>query len=133
MAPDAAGVVEADPVRLRQVLAHLLNNAIKFTEQGRVLLSVRRSADAPERVVFEVADTGIGFDPALTEHLFQRFQQADGSRTRRYGGVGLGLAICREVTSQMGGVISADSRPGQGAVFRVELPLPELRSAACAA
>ena len=126
IAHDARGQVHADPVRLRQILVHLLDNAVKFTDDGGVRLTVRRDPAVPETLVFEVVDTGVGFDPAITERLFQRFQQADGSLTRAHGGVGLGLAICRELVTRMGGTIEAESRPGAGSTFRVELPLPPI-------
>jgi hypothetical protein len=86
IAADAEGAVEGDPVRLRQIVVNLLSNAVKFTEAGRVGLTVSRRADAPERVVIEVADTGVGFEPEIAERLFERFEQADGSYTRRFGG-----------------------------------------------
>lgn len=113
-----------DPVRLRQVLLNLLSNAAKFTENGRVLLRVRRSrSPAAEPVlVFEVADTGIGIAPEHLPHLFEEFRQADMSTTRKYGGTGLGLAISRRLVRMMGGEISVESEPGKGSVFSVCLP-----------
>jgi signal transduction histidine kinase len=122
LAADAEGEVKADPVRLRQVVSHLLSNAVKFTENGEIVFTVERTG---ERVCITVRDTGVGFDPAATERLFRPFEQADGSLTRRFGGVGMGLAICREVVTRMGGTITAEGRPGEGAVFRVDLPLPD--------
>lgn len=130
VSPDAEGGAEVDPDRLRQVLANLLSNAVKFTQSGEVVLKVARSPTADQTVVFEVADTGVGFDPETAERLFARFEQADNSATRRFGGVGLGLSICRELVGQMGGEISAEGRPGQGSTFRVELPLPRAQAAA---
>ncbi|HEX8568658.1 MAG TPA: response regulator [Caulobacteraceae bacterium] len=123
IAPDAEGEVEADPMRLRQVIGNLLSNAVKFTERGEIAMTVSRSAEVPERVVIAVRDTGVGFDADTADRLFRRFEQADGSSTRRFGGVGLGLAICQALVEQMGGVIRAEGQPGEGAVFRVELPL----------
>jgi len=124
LAPEVEGRAEIDPGRLRQVLCNLLSNAVKFTAKGAITLGARRpDPDGPE-VVIEVADTGVGFDPAEAERLFERFEQADGSSTRRFGGVGLGLSICRELVAQMGGAISAEGRPGEGATFRVIVPLP---------
>jgi signal transduction histidine kinase/CheY-like chemotaxis protein len=119
--PAAAAPVLADPLRLKQILANLLSNAVKFTEAGRVALRV---FPRDGRWVLEVEDTGIGFCPGQVARLFDRFQQADGSITRRFGGAGLGLAICRELCERMGGAIRAEGRPGQGARFVVELPLP---------
>ena len=129
VSPDAEGEAEVDPDRLRQILANLLGNAVKFTERGRVSLRVSRTPVNGDVVVFEVSDTGVGFDPDTAERLFNSFEQADGSSTRRFGGVGLGLTICRELVEQMGGTISARGRPGEGAVFCVEAPLPRVLGA----
>jgi signal transduction histidine kinase len=115
--------VMGDAVRVRQVLGNLLSNAVKFTAAGEVALSVRQEQDS---VVFEVADTGIGFEPAQGERLFERFVQADGSITRRFGGSGLGLAICRELVEMMSGHISATGAPGKGATFRFSFPLVQV-------
>jgi signal transduction histidine kinase len=117
----AAGAVQADPQRLRQILGKLLDNAVKFTEAGQVTLSVRRDGD---RVAIEVSDTGVGFDDQTAKRMFRPFETADGSLTRRFGGIGLGLAICRGLVDLMDGEISAEGKPGKGATFRVELPLP---------
>ncbi|HLI65833.1 MAG TPA: ATP-binding protein [Caulobacteraceae bacterium] len=115
--------VAGDPVRLKQILTNLLSNAVKFTAEGAIALSVTRAARG-DRYVFEVRDTGIGFEADAAERLFNRFEQADGSITRRYGGTGLGLSICRQLAELMGGEISAAGRPGKGAVFSLVLPLP---------
>ncbi len=130
--PGVHGVVACDPQRLRQVLGNLLNNAIKFTEAGEVTLNASRRGD---EVRFEVRDTGAGFDAHQKAILFQRFQQADNSATRKHGGAGLGLAICDEYVRLMGGQIACDSNPGEGAVFGFSLDLPKLadQSAADAA
>ena len=109
-----------DETRLRQILANLLSNAIKFTEAGRVSLVARAEGD---EAVFEVSDTGIGFSQAAHERLFERFEQADGSITRRYGGTGLGLAISRSLAERMGGSLQATSREGEGSCFTLRLPL----------
>ncbi|HVI31078.1 hybrid sensor histidine kinase/response regulator [Phenylobacterium sp.] len=124
---DAAAPIECDPQRLRQVLGKLLDNAVKFTEAGEVSLRVARAADA---LTFEVRDTGVGFDEETARRMFNPFEQADGSLTRRFGGVGLGLAICRGLVELMGGTITAESRQGEGSVFRVELPLKAQAAAA---
>lgn len=124
---DAAAPIECDPQRLRQVLGKLLDNAVKFTEAGEVSLRVARAADA---LTFEIRDTGVGFDEETARRMFKPFEQADGSLTRRFGGVGLGLAICRGLVELMGGTITAESRPGDGSVFRVELPLKAQAAAA---
>jgi signal transduction histidine kinase len=124
LAPEAEGVVHVDGRRLSQILSKLLNNAVKFADAGEVRLTVSRAPAEPERVIVEVRDTGIGFEPGAAERLFSAFQQADGSLARRFGGLGLGLAICRGLVERMGGAISAQGETGRGAVFRVELPLP---------
>jgi signal transduction histidine kinase/ActR/RegA family two-component response regulator len=117
----AGATVTCDPQRLRQVLGNLLNNAIKFTEAGEVVLTAERAGD---RVTFEVRDTGPGFDDMAKASLFQRFRQADNSATRKHGGAGLGLAICDEFVRLMGGALTCESQPGAGAVFRFTLDLP---------
>ena len=119
--PAAEGLVDCDPQRLRQVLGNLLNNAVKFTESGEVILRVTRGGD---RVSFEVRDTGAGFDEAQKATIFQRFRQADNSATRKHGGAGLGLAICSDYVRLMGGDLDCESAPGEGSVFRFALDLP---------
>ena len=111
-----------DPVRLRQILLNLVGNAIKFTERGHVALVVKGGADGLVR--FEVRDSGIGLDDEQKARLFQPFTQADASTTRRFGGSGLGLSICRRLVEMMGGAIGVDSTPNNGAVFWFEVPLP---------
>ncbi len=118
--------VVGDGLRLRQVLVNLLSNAVKFTARGEVRLDVRREAG---RYVFEVHDTGIGITTEQLTRLFQPFEQADSSTTRRYGGTGLGLVISRHLAREMGGDIEVDSTPGQGSVFRLWLTLPPSDSA----
>jgi signal transduction histidine kinase len=103
------------------VLDCLLGNALKFTVRGGV--SVRAWMEADGRSVVEVRDTGPGFDMAEAPRLFARFQQADGSSTRRHGGSGLGLPIARGFALLMGGTLEAEGRPGEGAAFRLALPL----------
>jgi two-component system, sensor histidine kinase len=116
--------VEGDRLRLQQVLLNLLGNALKFTEQGFVVLRV--GADpASGRWWYEVEDSGIGIPPAQQVRLFERFEQADRSTTRRFGGTGLGLYISRELAAGMGGAIALDSALGRGSRFRLWLPLPE--------
>jgi signal transduction histidine kinase/DNA-binding response OmpR family regulator len=118
IAPDVPRVVTGDAGRLRQVLLNLVGNAIKFTHEGGVLVSVSRIVhDGAPAVRFEVFDTGIGLASETQARLFQPFAQADTSTTRRYGGTGLGLAICRRLTQAMGGTIGVQSKPGRGSVF----------------
>ena len=118
---DAKGAYLGDAIRLTQVLSNLLSNAVKFTEVGEVSLTVGRQGQAVEIIV---RDTGIGFDDAVRNRLFRRFEQADDSISRRFGGSGLGLAISRSLVDLMGGEITASSTPGQGSVFCVTLVLP---------
>ena len=122
----AAGVVSADPDRLRQVFWNLLTNAVKFTPAGgRVDVGLWRRK---EQIEVRVTDTGQGIDPAFVPHVFDAFRQGDGSSTRRHGGLGLGLAICKQLVELHGGTIRAESPgPGRGATFTVLLPLPRLR------
>lgn len=117
----AAGAVLADPGRMQQVIWNLLSNAVKFTPAGgRVTLRLERDAD---QVQIRVSDTGSGIAPEFLPHVFERFRQADASTTRSHGGLGLGLAIARELVELHGGTLSADSPgEGQGAVFTVRLP-----------
>ncbi|MDP3853201.1 ATP-binding protein [Phenylobacterium sp.] len=120
--PIAETAVAGDAPRVKQVLANLVSNAVKFTSDGYVAIAVR--ADGEGRWRIEVQDTGIGFDPAEKDRLFNRFQQADGSVTRRFGGSGLGLAICKQLVDLMGGELDAIGAPGQGATFTLRLDLP---------
>jgi PAS domain S-box-containing protein len=118
-----------DPVRLRQVLFNLIGNAVKFTAKGGVTVRLTASGEGAERALaFEIADTGIGIAAQAQDQLFERFRQADGSATRRFGGSGLGLAIARGIAEQMGGGIGVESTPGQGSTFRAWIAGP-----ACAA
>lgn len=111
-----------DPHRIQQILHNLLNNAIKFSTEGTVSLTVSCSPGKP--VVFEVKDTGLGMTPEQTARVFSSFEQADGSMTRRFGGTGLGLSIVRELVLLMGGTITLESEADQGTTVRVCLPLP---------
>ncbi len=111
--------LETDALRLGQVLRNLLSNAIKFTSEGRI--SVTAVAD-PEWVTLKVADTGIGIAPEKQAVVFETFQQADASTSRRYGGTGLGLAISKQLVELLGGSIGLESEPGVGTTFTVRLP-----------
>ena len=109
-----------DPFRLRQILTNLLSNALKFTEQGGIVISVQAEPQAAAdlwRLQFAISDTGIGIAPAKQQMIFAPFSQAESSTTRKYGGTGLGLAIVRRLVDLMGGEIRLDSQPGQGSTF----------------
>jgi PAS domain S-box-containing protein len=143
---EVATMVVGDPLRVRQILSNYLSNALKFTERGGVVLTVRRcsggdTSNASQHardgepgvaeggadhgvVRFEVRDTGPGIEPEVLERLFKPFSQADESTTRRFGGTGLGLSICRELAALMGGGVGVHSAPGAGSTFWAELPLP---------
>jgi PAS domain S-box-containing protein len=120
VSPDAEQAFLGDAVRVKQILGNLVSNAIKFTDAGAVTLS---ATVEPGGVRLTVRDTGVGFDPADKDRIFGRFEQADGSITRKFGGSGLGLSISRQLAELMGGTIEADSTPGAGSVFTVTLPL----------
>lgn len=112
-----------DVTRLRQILLNLLGNAVKFTLAGEVVLRIQPGPE-PEDIVLAVSDTGIGLDAEAQERIFEPFAQADSGTTRRFGGSGLGLTICRKLVLAMGGSIGVQSAPGQGACFTVRLALP---------
>jgi two-component system, sensor histidine kinase and response regulator len=124
---DPARPFLGDPTRLRQILLNLVSNAIKFTEQGRVL--IRLAVLSPDRLRFEVHDTGIGVAAKNRDRLFQVFGQGDGSITRKYGGTGLGLAICKRMVEAMGGEIDFESQEGRGSLFWFETPVGAAASA----
>jgi len=134
---DAVGVLHSDMVKVRQILFNLLSNAIKFTQQGEVTLICSSETKAGESwLVCRVEDTGIGIDKTSLKELFQPFNQADPSTTRKYGGTGLGLAISRSYLTMLGGEISATSEVGIGSEFTFRLPtkniLPEFEEVASA-
>ncbi len=124
--PAAEGAYRGDPTRLRQVLLNLLGNAVKFTDEGVVTLTVAAGQTNGEnrKLHFAVSDTGIGMTPEARAKLFEKFSQGDESITRRFGGTGLGLAICKEILSAMGGSIVVESEQGKGSIFRFDIELP---------
>jgi signal transduction histidine kinase len=117
--------LRSDALKLKIVLKNLLHNAFKFTEDGLVTVTVSPTpaSPTPERVEFEVADTGVGISPELLDSIFEPFQQADSSSTRTYGGVGLGLFIVRRLLDLLGGGIEVESEPGRGSRFRFWIPI----------
>jgi CheY-like chemotaxis protein len=123
-------LVAGDPLRFRQILVNLVDNAIKFTPRGSVTLFMEwhgaAGANFHGRLSVRVRDTGIGIPPAKVKDLFQMFMQADTSTTRRFGGTGLGLAICHRLVALMGGEIAAQSKQGEGSEFSFSLPLAPL-------
>lgn len=121
-----------DPTRIRQILVNLLGNALKFTEEGAIHLSLEWQALDHDVLWLTCAvhDSGIGISPERLEHMFDAFQQADSSISRRYGGTGLGLAIARTLAERMGGTLQAESKEGSGSTFTLEIPLPFQQSPA---
>ena len=117
--PTSPTCLMGDAGRLRQIVVNLVGNAIKFTEQGEVVLEVetRVVADHEVELEFAVRDTGIGIPPEKLAHIFEAFEQADTTNTRRHGGTGLGLAICRQLCELMRGKIWVESEVGKGTVF----------------
>ena len=124
-APNMPEGVIADDSRLRQVLGNLLGNAVKFTDNGYVLVDVTGERESGQlKLSVSVKDTGIGIEPSQIPRMFEKFEQADSSHTRRFGGTGLGLAICKNIVEIMGGEIGAESEVGKGSRFWVTLTLP---------
>jgi PAS domain S-box-containing protein len=121
---DVPAVIHGDPIRLRQVLGNLVNNAVKFTEAGAVLLSVTTLENAAPHcsLEFAVTDTGVGVAPEVQKRIFDAFEQADDSVTRKFGGTGLGLAISRQLVDLMRGTIGLRSQPGVGSRFHFRIP-----------
>ena len=119
ISPEIPATLVGDPVRLRQVLANLVGNAIKFTNEGHVMVAIDPESISDDEAVlqFQVMDTGIGIPADKQDLVFEPFRQADGSTTRHFGGTGLGLTISQQLVTMMGGGIWVDSLPGQGSTF----------------
>lgn len=120
--PDA---LEGDPMRLTQILVNLINNAIKFTQQGQIQIHIEQNGWKNGQLMLSVtiSDTGIGIEPSQLDRIFERFQQAEDSVTRKYGGTGLGLSIVKELVLLLKGTIAVESHPGQGTRFSIHLPV----------
>lgn len=125
VAADAEGFIRGDPTRIRQVVRNLITNAVKFTDQGfvRVTLELQHGQAGQDFMCLHVKDTGIGFDEEQAERIFVPFEQADTSITRRFGGTGLGLPIVKSLVTTMGGEVLARSKVGEGSTFTVRLPV----------
>lgn len=121
--PGLEEVLEGDAQKIAQCLGHLLDNAIKFTVRGGVVLRVARESDAASHLSFVVSDSGIGFVTPSDGSLYQHFKQLDGSLTRTHGGLGIGLALCRQLAGLLGGELRHQSLPGRGSRFELRLPL----------
>lgn len=118
--------VMGDSLRINQMALNLIDNALKFTDKGHVILRVTsggRGEDGKETIIISVEDTGIGIPEDKYDRIFQKFMQADGSTSRKYGGTGLGLTITKDLAEMMGGQISLSSKPGEGSVFKISVPL----------
>ena len=122
--------IPTDPTRLRQILMNLIGNGIKFTETGQVSIHVHLDRDAGPKIRFDVVDSGVGMTAAQMDNLFQPFTQADSTTTRKFGGTGLGLCICKRLAEMLGGEIKAVSEVGRGSTFTLSIPTGSLEDVA---
>ncbi|MGH9553441.1 MAG: ATP-binding protein, partial [Terriglobales bacterium] len=131
IAADVQEQYAGDDFRIKQILLNLVGNAIKFTDQGTVLIRVSEEAEAADTCIlrFEIIDTGIGIIQSAQDRLFAPFTQADGSTTRKFGGTGLGLAISKKLTELMGGSIGMSSVAEKGSTFWFTVPLKRITAA----
>ena len=129
VSPETPNLLRGDPARLRQILTNLVGNAIKFTNEGEIVIRIYGETNTPDHCLlhFFVQDTGIGIPSNKIHNLFDKFSQVDASTTRRYGGTGLGLAICKQLVELMNGTISVTSNENQGSIFSFSLPLERQR------
>ncbi|PWK13505.1 sensor histidine kinase [Tumebacillus permanentifrigoris] len=118
--PDPVGTVRTDPIKVEQILVNLVNNAIKFTDTGHVMITARR---LPRALELSVEDTGIGIERGHYDYIFEPFTQVDGGTTRKYNGTGLGLAIVRNLVTLLRGEVRLESEPGKGSRFLVRIPI----------
>jgi signal transduction histidine kinase len=126
--PESLPLLWSDSRKVRQILTNLINNAVKFTEEGRVVIAAEEKRKADEKdserwIEFRVTDSGVGIPPAECDKIFDRFHQVDSSKTRRFEGVGLGLYIVKSFTEMLGGRVSVCSELGKGSTFTVSLPV----------
>jgi signal transduction histidine kinase len=120
-------VIKTDDEKFKAIIQNLVNNAIKFTEQGVVRISARHLVEA-DSIELRVADSGIGIPPEKLESIFEMFQQADSSASRKYGGVGLGLYIVKKFAELLGGSVTVQSKLAEGSTFIVTLPVGQAAS-----
>ncbi|MCO4800264.1 MAG: response regulator, partial [Colwelliaceae bacterium] len=125
-APNVPKQIKSDPIRLQQILVNLVTNAIKFTDNGHVLIEVKLNDQDNNKIEFNVVDTGIGLSDESIDHLFQSFSQADSTITRKFGGTGLGLSICKQLTDLMHGEIWVNSELGKGSTFSFTVAFDEV-------
>lgn len=118
--PELDAMLVSDPLRVRQILVNLLTNAVKYTEHGEIVV---RAAVSGDSVRFVVTDTGIGIPPESTAQIFDPFWQAESTRTRKVGGVGLGLSVALQLARALGGTLELTSTSPWGSVFTLSLPL----------